>query len=118
MRLGFEGSWIRRCGVVVLCFCGPIGLHAQPAPLRDIWANTTNSEELSRRFREAALRAKAAGDEAATTSGTATTQGVSNLTTLGVSGLYIGVVAGAVAAAVAAAGGKSKNPNGSSADCG
>jgi len=118
MRLGFEGSWIRRCGVVVLCFCGPIGLHAQPAPLRDIWANTTNSEELSRRFREAALRAKAAGDEAATTSGTATTQGVSSLTTLGVSGLYIGVVAGAVAAAVAAAGGKSKNSNGSSADCG
>jgi subtilase-type serine protease len=103
---------------VVLCFCGPIGLHAQPAPLRDIWANTTNSEELSRRFREAALRAKAAGDEAATTSGTATTQGVSSLTTLGVSGLYIGVVAGAVAAAVAAAGGKSKNSNGSSADCG
>jgi subtilase-type serine protease len=86
--------------------------------LRDIWANTTNSEELSRRFREAALRAKAAGDEAATTSGTATTQGVSSLTTLGVSGLYIGVVAGAVAAAVAAAGGKSKNSNGSSADCG
>jgi len=118
MRLGFEGSWIRRCGVVVLCFCGPIGLHAQPAPLRDIWANTTNSEELSRRFREAALRAKAAGDEAATTSGTATTQGVSSLTTLGVSGLYIGVVAGAVAAAVAATGGKSKNSNGSSADCG
>ena len=118
MRLCFEGSWIRRCGVVVLCFCGPIGLHAQPAPLRDIWANTTNSEELSRRFREAALRAKAAGDEAATTSGTATTQGVSSLTTLGVSGLYIGVVAGAVAAAVAAAGGKSKNSNGSSADCG
>ena len=118
MRLGFEGSWIRRCGVVVLCFCGPIGLHAQPAPLRDVWANATNSEELSRRFREAALRAKAAGDEAATTSGTATTQGVSSLTTLGVSGLYIGVVAGAVAAAVAAAGGKSKNPSGSGADCG
>ncbi|MEY3710092.1 MAG: hypothetical protein RIQ67_1732, partial [Pseudomonadota bacterium] len=68
MRLGFEGSWIRRCGVVVLCFCGPIGLHAQPAPLRDVWASTTNSEEVSRRFREAALRAKAAGDEAATTS--------------------------------------------------
>jgi len=118
MRLGFEGSWIRRCGVVVLCFCGPIGLHAQPAPLRDVWASTTNSEEVSRRFREAALRAKAAGDEAATTSGTATTQGVSTLTTLGVSGLYIGVVAGAVAAAVAAAGGKSKSPSGSGADCG
>ena len=107
MRLGFERSWIRCGGVVVLCFCGPIGLHAQQGPFRDIWANTTNSEELSRRFREAALRAKAAGDQATKTSGTATTQGVSSLPTLGVSGLYVGVVAPAVAPAGAAAGGKS-----------
>jgi len=118
MRLGVVRSWIRRCGVVVLCFCGPLGLSAQPSSLRDIWASSSNSEELSRRFREAALRSKAAGDEAATTSGTATTSGVSSLTTLGVSGLYVGVVAGAIAAAVAAAGGKSKSPGDSSTDCG